>query len=199
MWDEETGVISFTTDVTFQLNRRSAPYLLSYVLIADGLTGSGDSWTQVNAYPAYAGFYDSDPYLKEITEMPYYIDDMVYDHVAINGLGVVSGVAGSLKNKVEEGKVQSHSTQFSVKNSTLAKNAEKLYVAALLYDKEAKMFINADKKEVVKMTDGIDKIASGTVVEVARYSADGKRLAHPEKGLNIVRLSNGQVRKVFVK
>ena len=43
--DEATGVINFTTDVTFQINRRNAPYLLSYVLIGDGLTGTTSDWT----------------------------------------------------------------------------------------------------------------------------------------------------------
>ena len=42
--DKSTGVINFTTDVTFQINRKSAPYLLSYVLVADGLTGTSDDW-----------------------------------------------------------------------------------------------------------------------------------------------------------
>lgn len=204
--DEETGIISFTTDVTFQINRRSAPYLLSYVLIGDGLTGSGDSWTQVNAYNAYAGYYDDDPYMKEITDMPFYITDMVYDHVAINALGITSGLTGSLKNRVEEGQVQSHSSQFTIKNNSLAKKATKLYVAALLYDKANNCFINADQKEVVSSTVGIRQIENGegtmengSLREVARYSVDGKPLAHPQKGLNIIRMSDGSVRKVVVR
>ena len=204
--DEETGIISFTTDVTFQINRRSAPYLLSYVLIGDGLMGSGDNWTQVNAYNAYAGSYDDDPYMKEITDMPFYVTDMVYDHVAINALGISGGLTGSLKNRVEEGQVQSHSSQFTIKNNSLAKKATKLYVAALLYDKGNNCFINADQKEVVSSTVGIRQIENGesttengTLREVARFSVDGKPLAHPQKGLNIIRMSDGSVRKVVVR
>ena len=198
--DEETGIINFTTDVTFQISRRNAPYLLSYVLIADGLTGTDDNWKQTNIYYVYAGSYDDDPYMKEVTEWPLYVEGLVYDHVAINALGISSGVAGSLKSKVEEGQVQSHSSQFSIKNNTLAKKATKLYVAALLYDKEQKKFINADQKEVISSTVGIDSnVAEKNVVEVARYAADGKRIAHAQKGLNIVRMSDGSVRKLMVK
>lgn len=35
--------------------------------------------------------------------------------------------------------------------------------------------------------------------EVARFSADGKRISAPQKGLNIIRMSDGTVRKVIVK
>lgn len=199
--DEETGVINFTTDVTFQINRRNAPYLLSYVLIGDGLTGTGSDWTQVNAYSIYAGSYDDDPYMKEITEWPVYVEGLVYDHVALNALGIASGLTGSLKNRVEEGQVQSHSTQFNIKNSTLAKKASKLYVAAMVYDRDRKCFINADVKEVVSSTVGIDNatMKAGELVEVARFTADGKRISHAQKGLNIVRMSDGSVRKVMVR
>lgn len=35
--------------------------------------------------------------------------------------------------------------------------------------------------------------------EVARFSADGKRISAPQKGLNIIRMSDGSTRKVLVK
>ena len=47
---------------------------------------------------------------------------------------------------------------------------------------------------------GIDKtITSTDVEEVSRYSLNGQRLAVPVKGLNIVKYSDGTVRKVVVK
>ena len=46
---------------------------------------------------------------------------------------------------------------------------------------------------------GIDKTTTSTdVKEVSRFSADGQRLAVPVKGLNIVKYSDGSVRKVVV-
>ena len=46
---------------------------------------------------------------------------------------------------------------------------------------------------------GIDKVTTSTdVKEVSRFSADGQRLAVPVKGLNIVKYSDGSVRKVVV-
>ena len=35
--------------------------------------------------------------------------------------------------------------------------------------------------------------------EVARYTVDGKRISAPQKGINIVRMSDGSTRKVVVK
>ena len=47
---------------------------------------------------------------------------------------------------------------------------------------------------------GIDKTTTSTdVEEVARYSVNGQRLSAPTKGLNIVKYSDGSVRKEIVK
>ena len=47
---------------------------------------------------------------------------------------------------------------------------------------------------------GIDKVAtSADVKEVSRYSANGQRLSVPAKGLNIVKYSDGSVKKVVVQ
>ena len=47
---------------------------------------------------------------------------------------------------------------------------------------------------------GIDKVTTSTnVKEVSRYSVNGKRLSAPAKGLNIVKYSDGSVKKVVVQ
>ena len=47
---------------------------------------------------------------------------------------------------------------------------------------------------------GIDKVAISTnAQEVSRYSANGQRLSAPAKGLNIVKYSDGSVKKVVVE
>lgn len=54
----------------------------------------------------------------------------------------------------------------------------------------------------VVIPSGIDNVQiSGVedVVEVARYSVDGRRLSAPQRGLNIVVMSDGSKRKVMVK
>ena len=49
-------------------------------------------------------------------------------------------------------------------------------------------------------TTGIDKVAtSSDVKELSRYSVNGQRLSAPAKGLNIVKYSDGSVKKVVVQ
>ncbi|MCR5131125.1 MAG: hypothetical protein K6C10_06660 [Prevotella sp.] len=201
--DEETGIISFSTDVTFQLNRRNAPYGIAYALIADGLSGEGSVWDQMNYYPALytPDYFSGDPEMASWTTKDITVTNMVYDHVVIDGLGVTGGVASSLASKVEEGQVQTHSAQFNIKNNALAKKATKLMVAAMLYDRERGAFINADRQNVLTQTEGIEEtMEQGTdaVKIVAYYSLDGKRLQRPQKGINIVKMNNGEVRKIVV-
>ena len=48
--------------------------------------------------------------------------------------------------------------------------------------------------------DGIERVeASEEVVEVARYDLQGRKIAEPQKGINIIRYSDGSTRKVMVK
>lgn len=198
--DETTGIINFTTDVTFQLNRKAAPYLLSYVLVADGLHGEGDDWKQVNAYAAYyPGEYADDPYLNEICNVWDIYADVTFNDVAIAGLGVGTGVTGSLKTTVEEGQTQSHSGKFNIKTNKLAAMATELRVIALLYDKTRKVIINADEKKVVKASESAVRDLNTTTgaAPLQRYGIDGIRHQHNNRGLNLIRMSDGSVRKVM--
>ena len=55
-------------------------------------------------------------------------------------------------------------------------------------------------KDFFNITTGIkDAVKTSSATEEARYSADGTRLASPQKGINIIRMSDGTVKKVLVK
>ena len=48
--------------------------------------------------------------------------------------------------------------------------------------------------------DGIGEVkASEEVTEVARYDIQGRMIAQPQKGINIIRHSDGTTRKVLIK
>lgn len=52
----------------------------------------------------------------------------------------------------------------------------------------------------MKSSTAISSVEDGTEVrEVARYSVDGKRISKPQTGVNVVRYSDGTVKKVVVK
>lgn len=47
---------------------------------------------------------------------------------------------------------------------------------------------------------GIDKVSTASELkEISRYSANGQRLSAPTKGMNIVKMSDGSVKKVAVQ
>lgn len=81
-----------------------------------------------------------------------------------------------------------------------AKNC-KVYVPKGTYDdywlSEFGYFENIEEFDVT----GIDKVSTSSDVkeEVSRYSVNGQRLSVPTKGLNIVKYSDGSVKKIAVQ
>ena len=59
----------------------------------------------------------------------------------------------------------------------------------------------AQWKEFFFLETGIKNVpnTSSSATESARYSTDGTRIASPQKGINIIRMSDGTVKKVLVK
>ena len=56
------------------------------------------------------------------------------------------------------------------------------------------------RKNLVQNSTSIESVGSAyNVVEVARYNAAGQRISGKQKGLNIVKLSNGKTLKIMVK
>ena len=60
-------------------------------------------------------------------------------------------------------------------------------------------FRNVEEFDASVGVDDIDFDESNEVVEVARYDITGKLLTQPQKGVNIVKMSNGSIKKVIVK
>ena len=75
-----------------------------------------------------------------------------------------------------------------------------LYVPKGTYDAYKSSEFGYFEKIVEFDATGIDKVTtSADVKEVSRYSANGQRLSAPAKGLNIVKYSDGSVKKVVVQ
>lgn len=62
-----------------------------------------------------------------------------------------------------------------------------------------RMIVDIKNGESFTGVTAIDIISNGEVKEVERYGIDGRKLNAPSKGLNIIRMSDGSIRKVFVK
>jgi len=80
-----------------------------------------------------------------------------------------------------------------------AKNCT-VYVPKGTYDAYKSSKFGYFEKIVEFDASGIDKVTTSTnAKEVSRYSANGQRLSSPAKGLNIVKYSDGSVKKVVVQ
>ena len=80
-----------------------------------------------------------------------------------------------------------------------AKNCT-VYVPKGTYDAYKSSEFGYFEKIVEFDATGIDKVTTSTnAKEVSRYSANGQRLSTPTKGLNIVKYSDGSVKKVAVQ
>ena len=84
-------------------------------------------------------------------------------------------------------------------NGCDAKNCT-VYVPKGTYDAYKSSEFGYFEKIVEFDASGIDKVTtSANAKEVSRYSANGQRLSAPAKGLNIVKYSDGSVKKVVVQ
>ena len=80
-----------------------------------------------------------------------------------------------------------------------AKNCT-VYVPKGTYDAYKSSEFGYFEKIVEFDATGIDKVTTSTnAKEVSRYSANGQRLSAPAKGLNIVKYSDGSVKKVAIQ
>ena len=88
---------------------------------------------------------------------------------------------------------------YNVFNGCDAKNCT-VYVPTGTYDAYKSSEFGYFEKIVEFDAAGIDKVTTSTdAKEISRYSANGQRLSAPAKGLNIVKYSDGSVKKVVVQ
>lgn len=212
-WSEDNNIVNVKSDVTFFTNYDKAPYGVAYVLVADSLHGTTSGWYQTNyfAHPNYKATFLKDPYLKEWAQKSTSVagKDMWYNHVAIDAQDILKGADGSVSAPIVADAVQTHTTTFdltkgisSVDKTQLVQNKKNLKVVAMLINRTTGEIVNADETIIAggSFTAINDATMGGkNAVEVARYTLDGVKLAAPQKGLNIVKMSDGRIVKVLVK
>lgn len=116
-------------------------------------------------------------------------------HVATDADNFDAAIVKSVKN-VSDAEV----LDAKMLNGSLVINAKKQGKSTITvqFNSNGKL---ADATFTVNVTSatGVEGIKAENVVEVARFNAEGKRIAAPEKGVNIIRMSDGTVRKVIIK
>lgn len=202
MFDEEFKKVNATANAKTLFD---GTYSLEFALVADGLKGTGTAWNQSNYYYQYSA-----------SQLPEDLRDFAsggkYGKASITGwtfndVAIASSYVGG-SNKVEKqtltaGESADFSYTLTLPTKTTLKNAlqnDQIYVIAILVDSNGNI-VNAAKKKVEEYTpSAIQTINKDTnATEKARYTLDGHEISAPQHGINIVKMSDGTVRKVTVK
>ena len=143
--DDDNTLIDIKTRTRFGIGGSSSQFGIAYVLVADGLTGTGSSWAQANYY---AGGSYADPNLQALAEMPSRITDIVYDHVAVAGWGLESGVEGSIPQSFSAGEWLNNTYQVDISSNTIIQDKSKLHLVAMIINKNTGKIVNATKTSI---------------------------------------------------
>ena len=200
VWDESKNNITVTPVVTFRVSRDEAPYGFAYVLTEDGMTDS--RWVQNNAYSGSHGDRGVTKEFDEIIDSPGEIRNLKNNFVAIAADGVKSALTGHLKVPIKADETQSHTYVFkNINSKKVIQKKENLRVCVLLINTNTGKIENAAKCSISEFsTTAISSVSEGTrtAVEAERYTLDGRRITTPQKGINIVKYSDGRVSKEVV-
>lgn len=201
-FNEARTMVDITAQVTTQIDLAGAS--IAFVLTADSLAGKGSAWRQSNYYANYKS-----------SELP--------DDLSQFGIG---GAKGSnsfewIYNDVAIATYQ-EGNKFDIPldnikpfettqvTTTIAMPVKKELLQAIRYDLvNANVFVveakggiaNAVRTRVTDFTGvrELDRRSNAAPQEVARYTIDGRMVTHPQKGINIVRRSDGSTVKIMVR
>ncbi len=200
VWDDKKENITVTPRVTFCVDREEAPYGFAYVLTEDGK--ASQNWVQANAYSGSESHRNISKELDFYIDSPYAIKGLVNNFVAIAAEGVQFPLKGYLETPIVADKTQSHEYVFTnISGKRLIQDKSKLGVCVLLINLKTGQIENAAKCRISdpKIT-GVAPLQQeqGSTVEIARYTLDGRRISTPQMGVNLVKYSDGRVRKEVV-
>lgn len=205
--DEAQTQIKAVSAVKSPIDLTDANYQLSYILVANGLTQAncGDntgSWAQSNYYSGQSGSYPDDD-MYQFTHGGASVSGLTYNFVMCGWSGR-GGLTGSIPTVLTADVPSEHSYTFDLADAvntsgkTIWQDKDKMEVVVLVLDPATGEVLNANKTKVyADEATGVTSLHSGdTIAPTAFYSADGKRLNGLQKGLNIVRMSNGVTKKM---
>ena len=193
--DDSQTTIQMNATTTFRYNDDNANYGVAFVLVEDGLTGTGSNWAQTNNLSHNSQYADMSFWYNS----PSKVTGIEYDHVPVGAWGIASGMEQSVPTSFVADQALPFSYDADITSKGLIQDKSKLSVVALLIDKTNGAVINAAKTSITSDPSGISGVHNATATEAARYTLDGRQVSAPQRGLNIIRLSDGTVRKVIVK
>ena len=170
---------------------------VGYVITADSLYN--DAWWQGNNYSGAKGLSE-EPLFDKWVNADKKAKGVVYNDVAITAIGVEKGANASLPTTVVADEPNVNEVKFNLNDYPIIQDRSKLNLCVYVIDRNTGRVVNADKKALSSST-GIENVTADGVdaTETERYTIDGRRIYAPEKGVNIVKYSDGHVKKIVVR
>lgn len=181
--------INISTEVIFNKDFDSSPYLIGYILTCDGLIG--ENWNQTNYYHNNGSLKDTP--LEPLMDWPARAPGLIYNDVAVDVDGM-RGEAMSLPEEIKALEKYSHEFKYNIKGNTLVQNPANLRVNAYIVDRSSDKVMNANKCRVSSEA-GIETIHDSTEVKsVVYYDLSGVVRTNPANGIfiKVTTLSNGK-------
>jgi len=197
MWtsDDKTE-ISIDTKTKFVYSDDNGQFGIAYVLIEDGMSGTGSNWAQANYLSGGSGDPDMEFWYNSGSK----VSGLEFNHVAVGAWDIEHGVIGSVNSTINAGEVQNYNFKADITSKSVIQDKSKLKVATLLIDQSTGTIVNAAQATILDYDpSSVSGIRNATTTEAARYTLDGCQVTAPQRGLNIIRLSDGTVKKIMVK
>lgn len=199
-WDDRQENITVTPRVTFRIDKKDAMYGFAYVLTEDGM--SNPNWQQNNYYSGRTEDLGKSDELDYFIKAGYAVKGLENNFVAIAAEGVKAPLTGYIQTPIKADEPQTHTYVFqNISSKKVIQDKAKLKVCVLLINIKTAQIENAAKCSISPAnTTEISSVSEGqnSVVETARYTLDGRRITTPQKGINIVKYSDGRVYKEVV-
>ena len=192
---EEQKAVVFNTTTSFAYSGYNNQYAIAFVLVEDGLKGTGSNWAQQNYYSGQSGSDDMSWWYKQGSS----VTGIEFNHVAVAGWNVQNGVNNSVNPNFDPDIPQEFSYTGSISSNSLIQDKRKLKAIAILIDRSTGKIVNAAQSEIADFATAVNSVTSNSDIPEACYSLDGRKLPHSQKGINIIRMNDGTVKKVLVK
>ena len=203
-WDNTAKTkVAFNTTTKFSYNDDNGQYGIAFVLVEDGLTGTGSNWTQANYYSG-----------QGTGEMAWWgskgssVTGLEFNHVAVAGWSVQNGVTNSVAKEFTANTGLEYTYTGNISSNTLIQDKTKLTAVALLIDRTNGTIVNAARSAIADYGTGIGEVNGQSLMTDApsAYDLSGRQIVNSKssngklpKGINIIRMSDGTVKKVLVK
>ncbi len=201
-FDDSGENIIADSETEFLCNTENGDYAVGYVLKEDGMSGEGQGWEQTNQFGDFkdSGIFDADPRFEWWMNAGEVVKGYVFNNVAIGAKGMLKkGIQGSLNAPFVENTPQKHSVTFALADYPVIQNKDNLTMCAVIFDRSNGRIVNSCAVKVLSVNAISDVNVDNEAVEIERYTVDGRRIEAPVKDVNIVRYSDGSVRKVFIR